>query len=219
MALPTTKTDICNLSLSRIGAKAVTTAQITADTDPRAQHCNRHYEQTRDALIRSHWWRFASDRATLVAAATPSFEWSNAFDLPSDFLRMKSIFEDNNTTNKTSLLPFALEDDLLLFSESTCKIRYIKQVTDVTDFDPLFIEALVLQLALKLISPLAGVGSAGQSLLEKLEKELFGRGGAMERIRTMDRQETNTIPPNYLLSWAGSRLTNAGRIDSKLGSP
>ena len=28
MALPTTKTDICNLSLSRIGGKAVTEAEI-----------------------------------------------------------------------------------------------------------------------------------------------------------------------------------------------
>lgn len=219
MALPTTKTDICNLSLSRIGAKAVTSTQISDDTDPRAQHCNRHYEQTRDALIRSHWWRFASDRVALVATDTPDFEWAYAFDLPSDFLRMKSIFEDNNTTNKTSILPYALEDKILLYSESTCKIRYIKQVTTIADFDPLFIEALVLQLAVKLIPPLAGVGSAGQSLLEKLENELFGKGGAMERIRTMDRQETNTIPPNYLSSWVGSRLTNAGRIDSKLGSP
>lgn len=219
MALPTTKTDICNLSLSRIGAKAVTEAQITADTDPRAQHCNRHYEQTRDALIRSHWWRFASDRVALVATDTPDFEWSNAFTLPDDFLRMKSIFEDNNTVDKTSLLPYALEDDILLYSESTCQIRYIKQVTTIADFDPLFIEALVLQLALKLISPLAGVGSAGQSLLKEVKDELFGRGGAMERIRTMDRQETNTIPPNFLLSWQGSRLTNSGRIDSKLGSP
>lgn len=218
MALPASKTDICNLALSRIGAKSVTEAQITANTDVRAQHCNRHYEQTRDALQRSHWWRFASDRATLTATATPSFEWDTAFTLPTDFLRMKSIFEDNNTTNKTSLLPFALEGSTLLFSETTCQIRYIKQVTDVTKFDPLYTEALVLKFGLKLIPPLAGVGSAGRALLKEIKDELFERGGVMERIRTVDRQETNTIPPNFLLSWVGSRLTNQGRIDSKLGS-
>ena len=219
MASPSTKTDICNMALNRIGAKAVTAAQITADTDPRAQDCNRHYDQTRDALIRSHWWRFASDRVALVVTTTPAFEWAYAFTLPTNFLRMKSIYEDNNTTNKTSLLPYALEDKILLFSESACQIRYIKQVTTVTDFDPLFIETFILQLALKLIPPRAGVGAAGQGLLREIKDELYGKGGVMERVRTMDRQETNTIPPNFLLSWQGSRLTNAGRIDSKLGSP
>lgn len=218
MASPDSKTDICNLALSRIGDQAVTETQIDEDKDTRAQHCNRHYEQTRDALIRSHWWRFASDRKELVVTDAPDFEWAYAFTLPTDFLRMKSIFEDNNTTNKTSILPYALEDKILLYSESTCEIRYIKQVTTVADFDPLFIETFILQLGLKLIPPLAGVGSAGQGLMKVIRDELYGRDGVMARVRTMDRQETNTIPPNYLLSWAGSRLTNAGRIDSKLGS-
>lgn len=222
MASPTTELEIDNMALGRIGAKAITQAQLDAVpiTDVRAQHCDRHYDQTRDALIRSHWWRFASDRAELEAVDDfDDFEWDNAFDLPDDFLRMKSIFEDNNTTNKTSILPYALEDKILLYSESSCEIRYIKQVTTVADFDPLFIETFVLQLSLKLIPPLSGVGSAGQSLLKEIKDELYGRDGVMARVRVIDRQETNTIPPNYLLSWAGSRLSNAGRIDSKLGSP
>jgi hypothetical protein len=35
------------------------------------------------------------------------------------------------------------------------EIRYIRQVTDPTVFDPLFVEVLVLQLALKLVMPLS----------------------------------------------------------------
>lgn len=68
MALPTTKTGLCNIALDRIGAAAVTTAQITADTDPRAKKCNLHYEQTRDALQRSYTWRFNKQRIKLASA-------------------------------------------------------------------------------------------------------------------------------------------------------
>ncbi len=215
MALPTTKTDMCNLSLSRIGAKAVTLAQITADTDPRAQHCNRHYEQTRDSLVRSHWWRFASDRASLTATTDPSFEWDNAFTLPSDFLRMKSVFDPNNTPGNNTRRSFALEGLTLLTNDSSVKIRYIKQVTTVTDFEPLFIEVLVLQLALKLVPPLAGVGTAGQNLLKELKDELRI---LMSRVRAMDRQETNTIGRADEFTWVDVRATRGGRIDSRLGS-
>ena len=68
MALPTTKTDLCNIAFDRIGAAPVTDAEITADTDPRAKKCNLHYEQTRDALQRSYTWRFNKERIKLASA-------------------------------------------------------------------------------------------------------------------------------------------------------
>ena len=68
MASPTTKTDICNMALGRIGHELTTAVLIAADTDVDAVKCNLHYEQTRDALLRSHWWRFAGARVRLASA-------------------------------------------------------------------------------------------------------------------------------------------------------
>ena len=187
MALPEDKLAICNLSLNRIGEKAVTQAQLDADTDPRAQRCNRHYEQTRDALQRSHWWRFARARSELTQnASDPDFEWDNQFDLPDDFLRFRSIFEETDSTSRSRR--HAIEGQLLLTNLSAVSLLYIKQVTEVTEFDPLYIEVLVLQLALKLVPPTAGVGSAGQALLSELKAELKP---LMAQVRSIDRNETD----------------------------
>ena len=68
MASPDSKTDICNLALRRIGSEGVTEAEITANTAVNAIHCNLQYEQTRDALQRSHLWRFNKARIRLASA-------------------------------------------------------------------------------------------------------------------------------------------------------
>lgn len=70
MASPDSKTDMCNLGLRRIGASAVTTEQLEADpvVEPNAIHCDLQYEQTRDALQRSHLWRFNKARIKLASA-------------------------------------------------------------------------------------------------------------------------------------------------------
>lgn len=187
MALPAEKLDICNLTLDRIGEKAITAAQLAANTDPRAQRCNRHYEQTRDALQRSHWWRFARARSELTQNATdPDFEWDNQFDLPDDFLRFRSIFEETGVTSKKRR--HALEGQSLLTNLSEVSLLYIKRVTDVALFDPLYTEVLVLQFALKIVPPTAGVGSAGQALLSELKVELRP---LMAQVRSIDRNETD----------------------------
>lgn len=208
---PETETDICNMSVGRIGAKRITADEFAANTEITAQHCNLHYAQTRDALLRSHLWRFAKARAALEAATTPAFEWGYAFTLPDDFLREKSVYEDNLTIRKTSLYSYELEGNLLLTDESSCNLRYIKQVTDVTLFDPLFLEVFVLQLALKIVYPVAGVGSAGRAMAAEIKDELYGsRGkpGLMSRVRALDRQEGERIGRYDRPLWNTSRFYN-----------
>lgn len=199
MALPENKTDICVLSLSRIGSKTVSEDEINDNSGVTAPHCNRNYEQTRDALLRSHWWRFASTRAELEEDEDfDSDEWDNAYDLPDDFLRMKSIY-DENEPNHIYKNPYALEGSQLLINADECEIRYIKQVTDVTLFDPLFVEVLVLSLALKLVMPL----SQDRELYAEIKDELYKE--VMPKVRALDRQETNTEGRAGKLTWNESR--------------
>ena len=212
---PDSELDICNMAINKCGIKAITAAELTANTDPSAIACNAHYAQTRDALLRSHWWRFAKARAELEAADAVDFEWAYAFDLPDDFLREKSVYEDNNTIRRNTVYSYEFEGDLLLSDEDSCSLRYIKQVSDVTLFDPLFIEVFVLQLALKIVYPIAGVGSAGRALAAEIKDELQG---LMPRVRALDRQEGERIGRAERVLWNNSRSANFGRIDSQLGS-
>ena len=192
------ETIICNSSLSKIGSKRIN--NFDTDTSVEAIACRTHYEITRDSLIRSFQWRFASARATLSQDATdPDFEWDNQFILPADFLAMRSIYE--NRFSDENYRSYALEGKRLLTNESTMEIRYIKKVTDVTEFDPLFVEVLILQLALKLVGALAG----GAPKLQKIiQDELFV---VMRSVRAFDGQETNTIGQRDLETWNDARYT------------
>lgn len=235
--------DICNMALSRFGEKSVTAAQITANEDPNAVQCNRHYEQTRDALLRSFWWRFAGARIRLASAwaddtvyttdqyvsyssvwykcasahtsvtgggdngggepdtnttqwtaktdadMVPDVEWDLVFDLPADFLANRYTYDDNDAHR--SLYSYKVEGNKYYTRESAVDYVYTKQVTTVTEFDPLFIEVLVLSLAVKMVLPI----SQDDDLYRDLKEELYGsrgRSGLMSKVRVMDRQEQNT---------------------------
>ena len=202
------ETSICNMALARIGANRITSL---TDGSPQSIICTLHYEQTRDALLRSHCWRFARARQTLSQnVSDPEFEWTYQYDLPNDFLAMISVYTDSDQPDKSTVDSYALEGKMLMTEDSTCEIRYIKQVKDPTQFDPLFVEVLVLQLAMKFVVALAQDSNARQDIGQEL---LI----LMRKVRAMDRQETNTIGRSDRPTWIDSRLTNDGRIPTKLG--
>lgn len=199
--MATSATAICNASLGKIGAKRIVDLSDDTETSPSAIQCRLHYTMTRDALLRSHWWRFASARATLVQDGTDPTgdEWDNQFILPVDFLRMKSIYE--NRFSDENLRSYALEGQRLLTNESTMEIRYIRKVTATGEFDPLFDELLVLHLARKLVGPLAG----GDPKLKLEIKDDIN--DIMPSVKAMDAQETNTIGQYDLETWNNARYT------------
>ena len=204
------ETTICNQALSEFGSTRINDFNDNTESSAQAIQCRLHYEPVRDALIRSHYWRFASDRAALSQdTVDPDFEFDNQFILPSDFLRLKSIFGDNSTATGNTRITFAIEDDRLLTNESTVQLRYIKKVTNPVKFDPLFVELFVLTLALKMIGPLAGTDVKLQTLLQQ-ELRLILPG-----IRALDRQETNTIGRESRRPWLESRL-NGGSLARQL---
>ncbi len=191
------ETSICNMALSDIGAKRIN--DFVTDTSTPAIQCRLHYEPTRDALLRSHWWRFATDRKKLSQDTTdPVFEWDNQFDLPTDFLRMKSPYE--NRFSNENIHSYALEGDKFLTNDSTVQIRYIKRVTDPTEFDPLFVQVLAKQLALQLTS----LPGATPKIRERLTAEL---DQLMPAVKAMDSQETNTIGTDELATWNDARYS------------
>lgn len=185
MALSETlsETSICNQSLGKLGAKRIETT-VETDTSLEAIQCRLHYEPTRDALERSHWWRFARARVELDQDDTdPAFEWDNQFILPDDFLRFRSIYEESGYTSRSRR--HAIEGQRLLTNLSEVNLRYIKKITDPTKFDPLFIQVFVLLLADKMIGPLAGGDKRIQDKIDKALKVL------MPKVQAVDDDETD----------------------------
>ena len=182
MSLTAAEVVVANQSLDRIGSKNFTLAVQTGNEGVK---CNTHYEQTRDTVLRSFNWPFAKDRKSLSAETnTPDFEWDYKYKLPTDFHRLVM----NYTTGDTAGIGdrFDIEGDYLLSNYDEADIVYIKKVTDPADFDPLFTEVLILTLAKKLISALAGTKSPG--LVEDVKTDLKI---AMAKAKGVCRAETN----------------------------
>lgn len=227
MALTAAEIIVVNQANARIGAKQIT---LAAQTGIEGVYDNLFYEQTRNSLLRSFEWPFASTRINLVddwVTATvyttdqyvwsssllykcatahtssalfatdlallrwtlystrPSHEWDYQYSLPADYIRLKSSYleTDSDLPNER----WTIEGTLFLTNDDEVQLNYIKKVTDPTQFDPLFTEVLILQLALKLINPLGKPGAT--STKEDIKNDL---NALMPKVRTICRQEVNT---------------------------
>lgn len=134
---------IANLALTALGEETITSL---AETSEAATVMNLLYPIVRDEEIQAHPWVFAKERVALTQdSETPDFEWTYQYLLPSDYLSSRRDAIYNAAGEGT----FALEGGKLLTNESTVEFRYIKRVTVTTQFDPYFVKAFYLKLAMR----------------------------------------------------------------------
>lgn len=151
--------DLVNDALGQIGASPITAID---DGSVAANHAQRFLPSLRDAALRAHHWNFAMTRAKLVASATtPLFEFTYAYPLPSDFLK---IVHYNGKTNTTE---YRIEGREVLTDDSTVEIVYLKRVTNPDLWDPLFYQMLTTWLASKFASAIAKDTRKAESLLRQ----------------------------------------------------
>jgi hypothetical protein len=100
--------------------------------------------------------------------------------LPADFIRVTLNWDDGAEYN------YDIQGLLLLTDESEINLEYVAQITDTTTFDALFVEVLILQLALKFLHPLAGTNTPNlkQGLMVELRE-------AMARAKCVNNNEKN----------------------------
>jgi hypothetical protein len=148
-----TTTQIVNIAL---GKAQVTTrlTDLSTDTTKEAKRGRDIYEQTRDAMLRSHVWNFSKYRVEL-AEVTPDVTlvgFDKAFALPADWLRtiaVSPVNEDNCRVKykQETVLVSSAYTRVFLTNSTTLFLRYVRQVTETALFDPMFIEALTWMLA------------------------------------------------------------------------
>jgi hypothetical protein len=195
MTLSADEVTLCNQALDGIGAAIFAYATQTTNE---ALKCNRHYSQTRDYLLEELEPVFSRGRAELTIYGIGSlvywegspvtyesasvyygvtyyeddFEWDYIYDLPSDFLALRSedpIYELDGQVYEPSDR-YDVAGDLFYTNLDEVHLRYIKSVTDPDDFDSSFKQILILALELKLLNPLAGTENA--RLREGIEEKL-----------------------------------------------
>jgi len=190
------------MALSRFGAERINDYNDNTETKVSAIHCRLHFVQTAKSLMRSHFWRFAKHRVALSRdTATPDFQWSYQFALPSDFLRAITVYTGDSTIDGRPTNSYELEGQKLLIDDSTCNLRYIRWIEDTAKWDPLFNEVFILQLAHKLVIPLG----KDATLKEDITRDLMP---LMSKVRALDRNESKYIGREDKKPWRDGRYSD-----------
>lgn len=148
--------DICNSALQRVGAASI--LSIT-DNSPEARACNIAYDSNRRDELRKHRWNFAIARVVLSPdTAAPAFDFLYQFTLPSDCVRV--------LRPATSDLDWQVEGRKILTNDGTIlQLRYVSDVTDVTQWDPSFYNVVCGALAIDIVEKLTQSNQKKQGLI------------------------------------------------------
>jgi len=133
-----TDVEIASLALTRIGHSNISSFSSTGDKAQR--WFNSNYETIKKALLAEHAWNFAIKRATLSSTTAPTNEYTNAYTLPTDFIRLVRL-------NGDSKAGYRVERGTLATYEATAVIEYVYDVTDEATFTASFTDLLAQRLA------------------------------------------------------------------------
>jgi len=204
--------DIANLALTKLGAQPIVSF---GDVNKRAAAFNRSYAMLRDKLQRVWRWNFTRKYANLPAATVPPlFEYTNAYQLPDDCLRLEiasvggpSDFGIGMAGMNLNDFGFDRQQDYrivgrMIYTWVTppLKIVYAARVTDPNQFDVAFNESFAFYLAWQLCEELTG---SAQKKKDAMQEYQFSIREA--RMTNAIELPSEIIPDDTFM---GSRIAN-----------
>lgn len=186
--------DVANMALGVLVEAPIASLD---DNNKAARLLNLHYETTRQAELIKHAWSFAIFRSELDAMpeALDGTTYSYAYAVPDDALRILPL-TDSGEAHGVSI-PWKQEGGVLLSNyEAPRLVRYIGNLTDPGDWNPLFVEALAARLAMKIAMPLTNKASNLQGAKVAYEE-------AISEARRVNAIESGSVAAAQ--SWAAAR--------------
>ena len=161
--------DICNSALNLLGASTIS---ALTDDSKNARLCNQRYEPIRNRVFRSHAWNCLHKRVQLAQNSTaPVVEYSYAYALPSDCLRVLKVH--NGTTDSiASSLDYKLEGRNIVTDEGTIYAIYIALITDPNEYDVYLQESISHQLAADICYAVTNNATLAKNYMERADERL-----------------------------------------------
>jgi hypothetical protein len=135
-----------------------------SDNSREARACAVNFDSNRRAELRKRAWNFSIKRVVLApSSVTPNFEYQYAFPLPADCIRV--VLPKNDPFLDWSVEGRQILTNLMQSPYLGCGaqpavtgpalfLRYVSDIVDCTQFDPLFYDLLCIALACDLCEPL-----------------------------------------------------------------
>jgi hypothetical protein len=182
---------ICNLALSKIGGGVMVSLD---EGSTAAAACKLIYDDVRDEVLQIRPWASCVKRGTLAKLDDgPPFEWTNAFQLPPDFLDLTRLGSDQNASP-----PYSIEGRTLLTNEGTAPVVYIFRNEDPMTYEPVLVDLIATRMAVDLAMSVAGNAALKAALSQEYEMK-------RQRAKAVDGQSTGQ--PNFTMTtWVEARL-------------
>ncbi len=151
------------MALTRIGQSRIASLDQAGSL---AELSTLYYKPTLNELLSSYEWPFAIARVHLSSSAEENLtSYGYKYQIPTDVLRVLTILnsEDYSETDDK----WETEGDKLLSDANPVYIKYIGKVDDPTRLPQVFIEALYLRIASKMVVKI----TQDQSLLSMIFQE------------------------------------------------
>lgn len=169
--MPISQVEIANGALTRLGAQAILSLN---DDSTEARTMLLRYDPVRRIVLRKHPWNCAIKRVQLAPEnATPAYEFTNQFILPSDNLRLLEVADD---------IYYRIEGRKILANATVLNIKYLYDLTDVPQMDELLAAAISAYLAWDTCKRITGSTELRPELWEDFKD-------ALRSAKTVDAQE------------------------------
>ena len=161
--------DIANSALNLLGASTIS---AFTDDSKNARLVNQRYDNVRNRVFRSHAWNCLHKRVQLAQNSTaPVIEYSNAYALPSDCLRVLKVH--NGTTDSIqSAIDYKLEGRNIVTDEGTVYLIYIALDTDPNNYDSYLQESISHQLAADLCYAITNNATLANNYMARADERL-----------------------------------------------
>lgn len=155
------KIEIINVALSRIGANDI---QSLTDNTTEQKLAVNLWDIARRACLRDHPWNFAVSDVQLNASTDyVSFEFGFAYLVPADTIRILQVY--GNPMYKR-------QGRYILTDVNVCKLKYVRDVQDTTEWDPSFDDVMAQRLAVDMAYALTKSQATADSMYSIYERKL-----------------------------------------------
>lgn len=195
MARVTTKTGVANLAITLMKGTPVISIDPPDKGSKTAKLAAQWYDDARREALSLTDWDFAIKRVQISASAAPAFGWAYSYQLPSDFVRIATIGDEDDPLTSEN---YKIENGFILCNENApLNVRYIYDCEDVTKFSPKFLIAFAKKLSSYMAHGLSGSLNMAAGLSDIAD-------GDMSEAKALDAQQTP--PRKYSRSrWAEAR--------------
>lgn len=177
MPAVTTEAQLCNIALGYVGQRRLLGDLEEATTE--AQMCKAFYGPTRDAVLASYRWSFATRRAELATVADVERNgWLYVYALPADCVEPRMLYNGLRLPGSDERAPFTIElrdavDGFLLLTDvESAELIYTARITTVGLFPALFVDAVAWRLAGQLALGLSVTPQVGLAIRDRYPQAL-----------------------------------------------